>query len=41
MKGRGAANSAFFSNAGSNDVMQGGAIEIAAPKRNPNIDYAA
>ena len=37
---RGKANSNFFKQAGGND-LGGGDIVIAAPKRNPNIDYSA
>ena len=33
--------SAFFKNAGGNDLGGGGGdIVIAAPKRNPNVNYA-
>ena len=38
-RGRGGGNSAFFKNAGGND-LGGGDIVIAAPKRNPNVNYA-
>ena len=39
---RGRANANFFKNAGANDFGGGGGeITIAAPKRNPNVDYAA
>ena len=40
---RGKANANFFKNAGANEGFMGGGAEItvAAPKRNPNIDYAA
>ena len=40
---KGKANSNFFKNAGGNEFGGGGGAEIviAAPKHNPNIDYAA
>ena len=38
---RGRANANFFKNAGANDFGGGAEITIAAPKRNPNVDYAA
>ena len=37
---RGKANANFFKQAGGND-LGGGDIIIAAPNRNPNIDYSA
>lgn len=39
MKGR--ANANFFKNAGGNDLGGGMEITVAAPKRNPNVNYAA
>jgi hypothetical protein len=41
MKGKGAGNSAFFKNAGGNDLGGGADIVVAASKRSQNIDYAA
>ena len=38
---RGKANANFFKQAGGGDMMGGGDIVIAAPKRNPGVDYAA
>ena len=38
---KGQANAAFFKNAGANDLGGGADIMIAAPKRNPNVDYGA
>ena len=42
MRGRGGrANADFFKNAGANDFGGGPEITVAAPNRNPNIDYNA